>query len=156
MAYFDSRGVRIHYEDHDEGAPVILVHGCGTDGAMSIPGQRERIAAALLAENPEAIADDLPRRFRRGVEAAGKDLKALAACVGAEEGMRELAAVPAVRVPVLFLAGTRDRLIGNPRSMTAFFGDSRVVEIEGGDHATSPADRRFHQAIGDFFAHAPA
>ena len=251
MPYFDSRGVRIHYEDHGEGAPVILVHGFGTDarahwgdsglirflaaryrviapdnrghgrsdkpqsrdhygmrnmcgdivgllghlgirrallagysmgsrislellldypdhfraavlggfganGAMSIPGQRERIAAALLADDPATIADDLPRRFRRGVEAAGNDLKALAACMGAEEGLRDLSALPRVRVPVLFLTGTRDRLVGNPRAMTAFFEDSRVVEIEGGDHMTSPTDRRFHEAIGDFFAHAPA
>ncbi len=27
MAYFDSNGVRIHYEDQGSGAPVILVHG---------------------------------------------------------------------------------------------------------------------------------
>src|ERR1700722_5846028 len=31
MPYFDSHGVRIHYEDHGEGAPVMLVHGFGTD-----------------------------------------------------------------------------------------------------------------------------
>ena len=31
MPYFDSGGVRIHYEDQGEGAPVILVHGFGTD-----------------------------------------------------------------------------------------------------------------------------
>ncbi len=251
MPYFDSRGVRIHYEDQGEGAPVMLVHGFGTDarahwgdsglirflaaryrviapdarghgrsdkphrrdhygmrnlsgdivrlldhlglrrtllagysmgsriclellvdhpehfraavlggfganGAMSIPGQRERIAAALLADDPASIADDLPRRFRRGVEAAGNDLRALAACMGAEEVMRDLSALPRVRTPVLFLTGTRDRLVGDPRAMSAFFEDSRVVEIEGGDHLSAPTDPRFHQAIGEFFAHAPA
>lgn len=251
MPYFDSRGVRIHYEDHGEGAPVILVHGFGTDarahwgdsgltrflaaryrviapdarghgrsdkphsrdhygmrnlsgdivrlldhlglrrtllagysmgsriclellidhpehfraavlggfganGAMSIPGQRERIAAALLADDPTSIVDDLPRRFRRGVEAAGNDLKALAACMGAEEVMRDLSALPRVRTPVLLVTGTRDRLVGNPRAMSAFFEDSRVIEIEGGDHLSAPTDPRFHQAIGEFFAHAPA
>jgi pimeloyl-ACP methyl ester carboxylesterase len=251
MPYFDSSGLRIHYEDHGDGAPVILVHGFGTDarahwgesgltrflaaryrviapdarghgrsekphsrdhygmrnmcgdivrlldhlglrrtllvgysmgsrislellidrpehfraavlggfganGPMSLPGQRERIAAALLADDPASIADGLPRRFRHGVEAAGNDLKALAACMGAEGGARELSGLPQVRVPVLFLTGSRDRLVGNPRAMTAFFEDSRVIEIEGGDHLSSPTYRRFHEAIGDFFAHAPA
>jgi pimeloyl-ACP methyl ester carboxylesterase len=251
MPYFDSRGVRIHYEDHGDDAPVVLVHGFGTDarahwdesglirflaaryrvvapdarghgrsdkphsrdhygmhnmcgdivgllahlgirrtllvgysmgsriclellydypdyfraavlggfganGAMSIPGQRDRIAAALLADDPATIVDDLPRRFRRGVDSGGNDLKALAACMGAEEGIRDLSILPRVRIPVLFLTGTRDRLVGNPHGMRPFFEDSSVIQIEGGDHATSPTDERFHQAIGNFFAHAPA
>ena len=251
MPYFDSHDVRIHYEDHGEGAPVMLVHGFGTDarshwgdsgllrfltaryrviapdarghgrsdkpharehygmrnmcgdivrlldhlglrrtllvgysigsrvclellyehpehfraavlggfganGAMSVPGQRERIAAALLADDPTKIADDLPRRFRRGVENTGNDLRALAACMGAEEGVLEVALLPRVRVPVLLLSGTRDRLIGDPHGMQEAFEEARVVRIEGGDHVTSPTDRRFHEAIGEFFAHAPA
>jgi pimeloyl-ACP methyl ester carboxylesterase len=251
MPYFDSGGVRIHYEDHGEGAPVTLVHGFGTDartdwleggllrflasryrviapdarghgrsdkphsrehygmrnmcsdivrlldhlairrtllvgysmgsriclellyehpehfraavlggfganGAMSIPGQRDRIAAALLADDPATIADDLPRRFRRGVESAGNDLKALAACMGAEDDFRDFSTLPRVSVPVLFLVGSRDRLVGDPQAMSAFFEDSRVIKIDGSDHVSSPTDQRFHRAIGDFFAHAPA
>jgi pimeloyl-ACP methyl ester carboxylesterase len=229
MPYFDSHGVRIHYEDHGEGAPVMLVHGFGTDarshwddsglirflaaryrviapdarghgrsdkphashhyrmrnmcgdivrlellyehpehfraavlggfganGAMSVPGQRERIAAALLAEDPAKIADELLRRFRRGVENTGNDLRALAACMGAEEGVLEVAVLPRIRVPVLLLSGTRDRLIGDPHGMKDAFEEARVVRIEGGDHVSSPTDRRFHEAIGEFFAHAPA
>ncbi len=251
MPYFDSGGVRIHYEDHGEGAPVMLVHGFGTDarahwgesglirflaaryrviapdarghgrsdkphsrqhygmrnmcadivrllkhlgirrtllvgysmgsriclellydhpdhfraavlggfganGAMSVPGQRERIAAALLADDPATIADDLPRRFRRGVESSGNDLKALAACMGAEEGVLDFSTRPRIAVPVLFLSGSRDRLIGDPRATSVFFEHARVVQIENGDHVSSPTDPRFHEAIGDFFAHAPA
>jgi pimeloyl-ACP methyl ester carboxylesterase len=249
MPYFDSRGVRLHYEDHGKGAPVMLVHGFGTDarahwgesglirflaeryrviapdarghgrsdkphsrehyglpnmcadiiglldhlgikrtllmgysmgsrvclellydyperfraavlggfganGAMTIPGQRELIAAALLADDPATIADDLPRRFRKGVEGAGNDLKALAACMGAEEGVRDLSTLPRIGVPVLFLSGTRDRLIGDPHGMGALFEDSSVIRIEGGDHVSSPTDPRFHEAIRDFFSDA--
>jgi pimeloyl-ACP methyl ester carboxylesterase len=251
MPYFDSGGVRIHYEDQGEGAPVILVHGFGTDarahwgdsglirflatryrviapdarghgrsdkphsrdhygmrnmcgdivrlldhlgirrtllvgysmgsriclellyehpeylravvlggfganGAMSIPGQRDRIAAALLADDPENIADDLPRRFRRGVESSGNDLKALAACMGGEEGILDFSTRPRVKIPLLFLSGTRDRLAGDPHLTSGFFEDSRVIRIEDGDHMSSPKDPRFHEAIGDFLAHAPA
>src|SRR6266849_136496 len=29
MPFFDSNGVRIHYEEHGQGAPVILIHGFG-------------------------------------------------------------------------------------------------------------------------------
>jgi pimeloyl-ACP methyl ester carboxylesterase len=182
MPFFDSNGVRIHYEEHGQGAPVILIHGFGTHartlwgetglinflaqryhviapdcrghgrsdkphsrehygmknmcgdvlrllahlgirrtllvgssmgsrialdlilahpehfraavlsafgvgGAISEPGQKERIAAALLADDPASIPHEVPRRFRRGVEAAGNDLKALAACMAVEEGI---------------------------------------------------------------------
>src|SRR5260370_39575193 len=30
MPFFDSSGVRIHYEEYGQGAPVILIHGFGT------------------------------------------------------------------------------------------------------------------------------
>jgi pimeloyl-ACP methyl ester carboxylesterase len=71
--------------------------------------------------------------------------------MGAEDGVRDLSILPRIAVPVLFLSGTRDRLIGDPHGMGAFFEDSRVIRIEGGDHVSSPTDPRFHEAIGDFF-----
>ncbi|HVC45278.1 MAG TPA: alpha/beta hydrolase [Candidatus Binataceae bacterium] len=256
MPIFDSRGVRIHYEDHGAGAPVMLVHGFGTsarrdwgdtglieflatryrviapdhrghgrsdkphererygmgnmsgdlaglldhlgirrtllagysmgsrislelilgypariraavlggfggNGAMSVPGQRQRIAAMLASDDPDAPhaaghTDDLPRRFRRGVERPGNDLKALAACMGAEETMRDLSGPARVAVPVLLLAGTRDRIVGDPHGMTPFFSDAQVLRIDGADHLSAPADRRFREAIAEYFAHAPA
>ena len=27
MAYFDSKGVQIYYEEHGKGEPIVLVHG---------------------------------------------------------------------------------------------------------------------------------
>ncbi len=64
---------------------AIVLGGYGEGGQIATPGQRHRIAAALLAEDPAVIEDVLARRFRRGAERNGKDLRALAACIGAEE-----------------------------------------------------------------------
>lgn len=249
MAYFDSDGVRIHYEDHGLGAPVVLIHGFGTharshwgetgligflatnyrviapdcrghgrsdkpqgsedygmknmcgdvlrllahlairraiivgssmgsrialdlirehperfraavlsgfgvDGTISQPGQKERIAAALLADDPESIPHEVPRRFRRGVEAAGNDLKALAACMAAEEALPDLSNV-LVKVPVLFLVGTKDRIAGHPGAIVSAFENAELVEMEGGGHVGAARDVRFQQAVAHFLAKAP-
>ena len=84
------------------------------------PGQRHRIAAALLAEDPAVIEDVLARRFRRGAERNGKDLRALAACIGAEETTDaavaiDYAALRRVAPPVL----NRNRRPGRYRGRSA-------------------------------------
>jgi pimeloyl-ACP methyl ester carboxylesterase len=250
MPFFDSNGVRIHYEEHGQGAPVILIHGFGTHarnhwgetglinflaqryhviapdcrghgrsdkphsgdhygmknmcgdvlrllahrgirrtllvgssmgsrialdlirehpehfraavlsafgvgGAISEPGQKERIAAALLADDPTSIPHDVPRRFRRGVEAAGNDLKALAACMAVEEALPDFSQIK-VKVPVLFLVGTKDRIAGHPGSIMSSFESAELVEIEGGGHVDSASHKHFQEAIACFFATAPA
>ena len=52
---------------------AIVLGGYGEGGQIATPGQRHRIAAALLAEDPAVIEDVLARRFRRGAERNGKD-----------------------------------------------------------------------------------
>jgi pimeloyl-ACP methyl ester carboxylesterase len=154
-----SMGSRIALQlmlDYPERFRAVVLGGFGGNGAMSVPGQRERIAAALAADDPAAIEDDLARRFRRGIEAAGGDLKALAACIGAEENVPDLAVLPRIETPVLFLSGSRDRIVGDPAGMLPYFSRARVARIEGGDHVGAPAHPSFRGAIAEFFANAPA
>jgi pimeloyl-ACP methyl ester carboxylesterase len=145
---------------HPERPSAIVLGGYGQGGQIATPGQRHRIAAALLAEDPAVIEDVLARRFRRGAERNGKDLRALAACIGAEEttdaaATIDYAAIRRVAAPVLIATGDKDIIAGDPRPLTGWFRDARVALLEGGDHVTVPADPRFHQAVEDFFATIP-
>ena len=139
---------------------AIVLGGYGAGGQIATPGQRHRIAAALLAEDPAIIEDVLARRFRRGAERNGKDLRALAACIGAEETTDAESALDydvlqRVAPPVLIATGDKDTIAGDPRPLAGWFSDARVVLIEGGDHVTVPPDPRFHQAVEDFLATIP-
>jgi pimeloyl-ACP methyl ester carboxylesterase len=138
---------------------AIALGGYGEGGQITAPGQRHRIAAALLAEDPAVIEDVLARRFRRGAERNGKDLRALAACIGAEETTDAESALDFDRLrraslPVMVVTGDKDTIAGDPRPLTRWFADARTVVLEGCDHVSLPADPRFHQALEDFLAKA--
>ncbi|HVB79546.1 MAG TPA: alpha/beta fold hydrolase [Candidatus Binataceae bacterium] len=158
-----SMGGRIALEvlmRHSGRPSAVVLGGYGAGGQIATPGQRHRIAAALLAEDPAVIEDVLARRFRRGAERNGKDLRALAACIGAEETIDVAAtvdyeALARAAAPVLVATGDKDTIAGDPRPLAGWFRDARVVLLEDGDHVTVPADPRFHQAVEDFFATVP-
>jgi pimeloyl-ACP methyl ester carboxylesterase len=158
-----SMGGRITLEvlmRHPERLSAVVLGGYGQGGQIATPGQRHRIAAALLAEDPAVIEDVLARRFRRGAERNGKDLRALAACIGAEEttdaaSTIDYGALGRAAAPVLIATGDKDVIAGDPRPLAGWFRDARVVLLEGGEHTTLPADPRFHQAVEDFLATVP-
>jgi pimeloyl-ACP methyl ester carboxylesterase len=136
---------------------AIVLGGYGEGGQIATPGQRHRIAAGLLAEDPAIIEDVLARRFRRGAERNGKDLRALAACIGAEEttdaaSTLDYDAFRRVATPVLVATGDKDAIAGDPRPLARWFRDARVEVFEGADHVTVPADPRFRQVVEDFLA----
>jgi pimeloyl-ACP methyl ester carboxylesterase len=139
---------------------AIVLGGYGAGGQIATPGQRHRIAAALLAEDPAVIEDVLARRFRRGAERNGKDLRALAACIGAEETTDAESALDydqlrRAALPVLIATGDKDTIAGDPRPLAGWFSNARVVVLDGADHVTGPADPRFHQVVEDFLATVP-
>jgi pimeloyl-ACP methyl ester carboxylesterase len=158
-----SMGGRITLEvlmHHPERLSAVVLGGYGQGGQIATPGQRHRIAAALLAEDPAVIEDVLARRFRRGAERNGKDLRALAACISAEEttdaaSTIDYGALGRAAAQVLIATGDKDVIAGDPRPLTGWFRDARVVLLEGGEHTTLPADPRFHQAVEDFLAMVP-
>ena len=141
---------------HPERLNAVVLGGFGQGGRIAVPGQRHRIAAALLAEDPRAIEDVLARRFRRGAERNGKDLRALAAYIAAEEttdsaATIDFAALKRVTTPVLVVTVEDDFIAGDPRPLKGWFRDARVIVIEGSDHASLAANQRFQQAVEEFF-----
>ncbi len=158
-----SMGSRIALEmlmRHPARLSAAVLGGFGVGGQIRTPGQRNRIAAALLEEDPAVIEDVMARRFRRGAERNGKDLRALAAYISAEEttdaeASIDFAALARLTIPVMVATGERDVIAGDPRPLAGWFPEARIRLIEGGDHVSIPADPRFHQAVEEFLASLP-
>ncbi|SEI24310.1 alpha/beta fold hydrolase [Pseudomonas asplenii] len=53
MAYFEHDGCRLHYEEHGQGTPLLLVHGLGSSG------QDWELQVPVLAEHYRLIVVDL-------------------------------------------------------------------------------------------------
>ena len=84
------------------------------------------------------------------------DLKALAACMGADRATISASALANNRVPVLLAVGSKDTVVASTRALATAIGNSRLVEIEGRDHLNTPGDKRYKEAVLEFFAAALA
>ncbi len=250
MAFFDSAGVKIHYEEYGEGAPVVLVHGFGSRAshnweltgwykalapdyrviamdcrghgdsakprsraeysnrimeddvirlvdhlgigrtllmgysmgariAMGLlahrsdrlravvlggigagagvadPARRNAIVGALLAYDKSQIKTEQARLFREFAEANGNDLQALAACMAADREAIGAKDFSANRTPVLIVVGSKDDLAEKPEQLASLIPGARLLLLEGRDHLSAPGDKRYQQAVIEFFARAP-
>jgi len=61
-----------------------------------------------------------------------------------------------IRVPVMIVVGTKDLLIPKPALLRDSIAGSKLLVLEGRDHLTAPADRRYKDAVLEFFKSAPA
>jgi len=153
-----SLGSRVCFEimtTHPERCRAAVLSGFGPDNSTSDPDRREQLATAMLAEDPASISD-YHQRIRRAVIEAGNDAAALAACIRCNTNIPPLSAVTPISVPVLFVTGAKDHVAGDPGGLSGYFRESRVLVIDNNGHASVVADPRFHTAVADFLATAPA
>jgi pimeloyl-ACP methyl ester carboxylesterase len=142
---------------HPERFRAVVLGGVGAGGRMGEAERRRKIVEALLAPDASAIADEVARLFRQFAEANRNDLAALAACMGAERGEGASAAeLASVRMPVMIVIGTRDTLVGDAEPLHKMIPGSELLKLEGRDHLNAPGDRLYKEAVGKFFAGAPA
>jgi pimeloyl-ACP methyl ester carboxylesterase len=134
---------------------AAVLSGWGPDNSTSDAGRREELATALLAADAASITE-YQRRIRRAVLEAGNDLSALAACIRCDTNIPQLSAVTPISVPVLFVKGVKDYVAGDPNGLSGYFRESRALVIDNNGHASVVADPRFHTAVADFLAAAPA
>ncbi len=140
---------------HPERCRAAVLSGFGPDNSTSDGGRREELAIALLATDAASITE-YQRRIRRAVIEAGNDQGALAACIRCDTNIPKLSAVTPIRVPVLFVKGVKDYVAGDPNGLSGYFRESQVLVIDNNGHASVVADPRFHTAVADFLAAAPA
>jgi pimeloyl-ACP methyl ester carboxylesterase len=147
-----SLGLLVHHPDRFR---AVVLGGIGAGAQMNDPQRRGGIVEALLADDPKSIAEETPRLFRQFAELNHNDLKALAACMSAERSLVDPAALRANKLPVLIVVGSKDTLVGSAGPLLDSIANSRLVEVEGRDHLNAPGDKRYQQAVMEFFAAAP-
>ncbi len=143
---------------HPERLCAAVLGGIGAATATEPSFDRKPIVDALLAESDAGVKEQREREFRQFAEAAGNDLKALAACMGSnrEDFTAEQIAAQKIRVPVMIVIGTKDLLVGNPKLLHDAIPGSKLVMLEGRDHLNAPGDHRYKEAVLEFFKSAPA
>ena len=140
---------------HPERLRAVVLGGIGQGIAVSDPARRSAIVEGLLASDVGAVQMETPKQFRRFAEANRNDLKALAACMGAERSQIDASRFAQNGVPVLIAVGTRDAIVGSAHALAKGINNSRLVEIEGRDHLNTPGDKRYKEAVSEFFRGAP-
>ena len=135
---------------------AVVLGGIGQGIAVNDSARRNAIVEGLLAADADAVQSETPKQFRRFAEANRNDLKALAACMGAERSQIAASRFAQNQVPVLIAVGTRDAIVGSAHGLAESISNSRLVEIEGRDHLNTPGDKRYKEAVLEFFRNAPA
>lgn len=125
--------------------------GLGDNCFDEQPSWREKVAAAMLTEDPSTIADDEVRRFRIFGGQKGKDRLALAACMRAPRHIYSPLELAASQRPVLVVTGENDTLAGSPFALARSFADGRALVLPGKDHMTGVGDPGYKRAVLDFF-----
>ena len=135
---------------------AVVLGGIGQGIAVNDSSRRNAIVEGLLAANAGAVQAETPKQFRKFAEANRNDLTALAACMGAERAQIAASSFAQNRVPVLIAVGTKDAIVGSAHGLAGSISNARLVEIEGRDHLNTPGDKRYKEAVLDFFSNAPA
>ena len=131
------------------GASYLDIHAA--EGAVADPQRRAAVADALLVDDPSTITNRTARDFRAFADQAGKDRKALAACMRGNRDAFTREQLAASRRPVLVVCGEKDILTGSPGPLAAAFADGRAVTVPNRDHMTAVGDKVYKAAVLDFF-----
>ncbi|WP_041373670.1 alpha/beta fold hydrolase [Phenylobacterium zucineum] len=125
----------------------------GVGGRMfepSDPARAEALVGAMLADDPDSIADPLLRSFRHFADEQGEDRQALAAFSEAPNPPPARESLAALPMPVLVVAGQRDHLAGDPEELARAFADGRSVTVAGCDHFSAIPHALTKAAVFDF------
>jgi pimeloyl-ACP methyl ester carboxylesterase len=118
---------------------------------ITAPGARSALADALLTDDPGSLTDPRAKMFRAFADQPGKDRLALAACMRAMSPHLPVAALAALKGPILVVDGERDDTSGRPEPLAAALPGGIAVQIAGRDHMSAVGDRNTRQAVIDFF-----
>jgi pimeloyl-ACP methyl ester carboxylesterase len=148
-----SMGGRIGLEllqRHPERVTAAVLGGVGGQVVTDSAGDREGIARALEAEDPEAIDHQVGRDFRVFAEATGADREALAAVIRAHGDARTDHELSRIGLPVLVAAGDEDDIVGDPVDLAAEFPNAEAAIVPEGDHLSTVPDGEFVAMVTDF------
>jgi len=130
--------------EHPRRVKGAIFGGLGAN-MMHGAGDPEPIAAALLAEDPAAIADAGARAFRIFADQTKSDRRALAACIVASRHRIPGSRLANLRLPVLVAVGSEDTLAGPAKPLADAIPGAEALEIPGRDHMKAVGDRVFKE-----------
>jgi len=138
----------VHHPERLEG---VILAGAGR-GLIGERRDAEAVARVLEADDAAAITDPVGKAFRQFAEQGRNDLKALAACMRGLRSAVDVAALAAVRTPVLIVVGERDELVGDPQALADLIPGAQLVIVPGRDHLSTVGDKRYKEAVLRFLA----
>jgi pimeloyl-ACP methyl ester carboxylesterase len=130
----------------------VVAAGVGDNYFAEQQSWRDKVAAAMMAEDASSIADEEARHFRLFGGQKGKDRKALAACMRSSRHIYTPAELKHAKRPVLVVTGELDALTGPPYALAGAFADGRAVVLPNKDHMSAVGDPGYKRAVLDFFA----
>jgi pimeloyl-ACP methyl ester carboxylesterase len=135
---------------HPKRVNHLILGGIGKRDDETRFGGKMTMAEAMRAASAEAIDDPTLKGFRRFAEAEGADLAALAAC--SEGAGRPLALADFARLaaPTLVVAGTLDKIAGDPQPVADAIPGAKCVALPGCDHFNAIPHALYKAAVFDF------
>ncbi len=127
----------------------LVIGGMGLALVQGMGGE-EAIAAALEADDGEAVTEDVGRRYRFFAEKTGSDLRALASCMRGQRETIPAVELATIRVPVLVAVGTKDEVAGSASGLAQLIPGAEAFDIVGRDHMLATGDRRFKAGVLEF------
>jgi pimeloyl-ACP methyl ester carboxylesterase len=110
----------------------------------------DRMAKAMLADDPASITDPMLRSFRQFADEQGEDRKALAAMTRVRNMPFRPDALADLPMPVLVVAGAGDTLAGDPQGLADLFPHGHAVTVAGCDHFSAIPHALTKAAVFDF------
>jgi len=108
------------------------------------------MAAAMEAENIDAISEPLLRSFRQFADEQGEDRKALAALSRTTHVPITRDVVAGIANETLVVAGSRDVLAGDPGALASAMPNAKAVTLPGCDHFSAISHALFKATVFDF------
>jgi len=136
-------------QDHPGRIDHLVLGGVG-GRLFDPPAAPGALAAAMMAADPDTIAEPLLRSFRHFADEQGEDRLALAACSQGQGAEFTSEMLSALTMPVLVVAGARDTLAGDPQTLADAIPGARAVTVPGCDHFSVIPHALFKASVFDF------
>jgi pimeloyl-ACP methyl ester carboxylesterase len=135
---------------HPDRIVDLILGGIGGRLFEPRPGETMHMSDALLAEDPNSIADPMLRSFRHFADEQGEDRIALAACAQARTAPLGRDDLARIRARCLVVAGAGDSLAGDPRDLAAAIPGAVAKVLPGCDHFSAIPHGLLKAAVFDF------
>jgi pimeloyl-ACP methyl ester carboxylesterase len=139
---------------HPEKVATLTLGGLGI-GLVKGVGDWDPIAAALLTDQPDLIADPRGAAFRKFADATKSDRRALAACISRSRELVSVEQLSQILTPTLIAVGTKDDIAGSPHELAALMPNATALDLEGRDHMLAVGDRVFKRAVAEQLGRYP-